>query len=388
MGFPFGTATIQRQIQIAKSLIQADFRVIVINKRSAHSKSISKREKILFHGLHEGVEYIYSSLITYKPTNFFLRNAFKFIGIINEFFIILYYRLFKNAKYLLYRANELGSSKYYYFISKMFKLKIVYDYVEFYDSLGNRNKKNLKDLDKSFDYEFHKYTDKVIVISDFLENHVKNIAPAKPIIKIPPTIDFSYFDSITNKIKGNPFFLFCGSANYEDIIMYIIKAFIKSNAIPNNYELKLIINGSPNQLDQLDQYIKKIKLEKNIEIMSGLSYFDLVSYYKSAKALLIPIGSSIQDQARFPFKICEYTASKRPIITSNSGAVMEFFEHNVNAYIAKTDIIEDFAANLNSVIEKPKYADEIGLNGYKLGKKIFNFQTYSKNLNLFITNEN
>ncbi len=387
-GFPFGSATIQRQIQLAKSFQLSDFKVIVINNRSPHSSSTSKKEKILRHGFYQGIEYLYCSLIPYKPVNFFLRNIIKQLGIFIEFFTILYYRLFKNTKYIFYRTNVLSSLKYYYFISNIFRMELVYDYVEFYDSLGKRDKKNIKDLEKSFDYNFYKYADKLVVISDFLENHVKNIAPDMQMIKVPPIIDFLYFDSINAKVQKPLYFLYCGSASYSDIIKFIIKAFVNSNSIENNYKLRLVINGNSNQLNSLNKYLIENKYEKSIEILFELSYFDLVSYYKSASALLIPISNNIQDQARFPFKICEYTASKRPIITSDSGVIKEFFENKANAFIAKTDDTEDFTNMLNLVVEQPELADKIGEKGYELGKNVFNYKSYSEIVSNLILKSN
>ena len=205
-------------------------------------------------------------------------------------------------------------------------------------------------------------------------------------IKIPPIIDFSYFDETNPKNVSAPYFLFCGSSNYDDIVKFIIEVFIKSKAKQSNYKLKLIINGSLDQLKELHKYIKDYRLENDIEILSKLPYFELISIYKSAEALLIPLTNNLQDRARFPFKICEYTASGRPIITSNSSSIHLLFEDNINAFIAESDSTDDFANKLNLVISQPSLADSIGVNGYKLGKRIFNYKTYTKSLTKLIEN--
>jgi len=222
------------------------------------------------------------------------------------------------------------------------------------------------------------------LIIHFLENHLKKINANKPTIKIPPIIDFSYFDGVDPKKVTTPFFLFCGSAAYEDIIKFIIEVYINSNAKLKNYELKLVINGTLDQLEKLNQFINENRCHENVEILSNLSYLDLVNLYKSAWALLIPIGNNIQDQARFPFKICEYTASKRPIITSDSGAIKEYFDDGLNAFIAKTDSLDDFTRKLNLVMDQKKLSNRVGLNGYRLGKMLFNYKTYSDDLKNFI----
>lgn len=384
VGFPHGSAIVQRQIQLANSIMEYGINCVVLNKRSNHSKFISRKENISISGSYYGIKYFYSSLIAYKHSNFIIRNLFKTIGRIIEIFSIVYYRLFKNAKYILLRTNKLNNLKFYYFFSKMFNMKLIYDYVEYYDSIGKRNSTDLSSLANGFDNNFYKYLDKLIVISDFLGKHVEKISPRKKFIKIPPTIDLSLFDSV--EVKMSKSFVFCGSAGYMDIIVFIIEAFKNSIAIDQNYGLKLIVNGSNEERDNIRKFIIDQNLNSYIELTSNLSYSDLIKNYKSATALLIPLNDNYQDQARFPFKICEYLASNRPIITSNTGAIKEYFTDNIDTIIAKTDDIDDFSSKLNFVIENPIKVELIGANGYKLGKRIFNYKSYSKSLGDFISN--
>ena len=123
-----------------------------------------------------------------------------------------------------------------------------------------------------------------------------------------------------------------------------------------------------------------ISEDKTIKILSDLSYEDLIGYYKNAKALLIPLQDNLQDKARFPFKIGEYTAAGRPIITSDSGAIVEYFEDGKNALLAKTGDINDFSAKLNFILENPDKAEQIGLNGHALGQQRFNYKSYTSTL--------
>jgi len=120
---------------------------------------------------------------------------------------------------------------------------------------------------------------------------------------------------------------------------------------------------------------------------SPSSYDDLIGYYKNARALLIPLQENLQDKARFPFKISEYTAAARPIITSDSGAVVEFFKDGENALLAKTGRISDFSAKLNFILENPQKAEQIGMNGYALGQNYFNYKSYRSTLLKLILNQ-
>lgn len=383
IGFPFGSATVQRQLQLAKSLNEAGFHVIVINRRSPHAKEITKRENILKNGFFEGIEYYYSSILQYRSSNFLIRNIVKLSGTLFEPLYLLYFFLFKKVKYILYRSNSINNSKFYYYYSKIFNVEVIYDYVELYDSLRSQEKKTKSVFNISFDNHFFKYTDKIIVISDYLLNHLVNRNINLPIIKIPPTIDFSYFDNLIVKTINPPFLLFCGNAAYSDITRFIINSYSESKARKNGYCLKLVLNGDNKEIESLKKYIIDNELKELIHIKTKISYIELISYYMQATALLIPLSSIIQDQARFPFKISEYTASKTPIITTNTGAVKEYFTNKENALIAEVNEIQDFIKKIDFIFDFPEKANEIGLKGYELGKVKFNYKSYSKPLQDF-----
>jgi len=388
-GFPFGSAMIQRQIQISKLFLDIGFKVNVLNRRGAHSKSITQREKIKKSGKYQGIEYIYCSLIPYKSTNFFIRNSAKFLGYISEFLFIFYYVLFKDTKYFFSNCISLSQLKYYSFLSKLLKTELIYDYVEYMDSVSDRDQMEIEDASYSFDRNFYKYTDKIVVISNFLKNHLDNLQYKNPILKIPPIIDFSFFEGVDPKKNIEfPYLLFCGSAAYFDIIIFVIRAFTSSKADHVGYKLKLVLNGSLDQLLRVKKYIDPLGNKENIVILSKLTYNDLIGYYKSSVALLIPISNNLQDRARFPFKLCEYTAAKRPIITSDMGAITEYFENNVNALISKSGDIESFASKINLILEKHDLANKIGAKGYELGKDVFNYRAYTEDFKLFIDKKN
>ena len=137
---------IQRQIQISKLFLEIGLRVIVLNRRGVHSKFITKREEIKIHGYYQDIEYFYCSILSFKSNFFFIRNLAKLIGFFNEFFIILYYIIFKNAKYIFSNTINLKQLKYYYYICRLFNVELIYDYVEFVGSLGDRSIKKTNNI--------------------------------------------------------------------------------------------------------------------------------------------------------------------------------------------------------------------------------------------------
>jgi glycosyltransferase involved in cell wall biosynthesis len=321
-GFPYGSAIVYRMLQIATILNNIGYKTLVINRRGLHNKEYSIREGIKVYGKFKDISYIHTSLNSYRPNNYIVRNIFKAFGFVIEFLIIIYQRIFCNSKLMVCNSTDLTTLRYYFYLSRLFRLKFVYDYVEFVDSLNNRDANSISELKLKFDNNINKYADFHIVISKYLDVYLSELdGKAKKII-IPPTQNFNFFDNIQKLSSNQKYFMYCGGIGYINAIKFLINAYSKSSATENDIMLYLVISGGDSKtMKQLQREIDELSCCKNIFILSQLPYDLLISYYKSSEALLLPLRNTIQDMARFPFKICEYLASKRPIITSNVGVV-------------------------------------------------------------------
>ena len=381
--FPFGSAVAQRQLQLARVILEAGYSVVVLNRRGTHSKTIVKREGILKYGEVDGIYYMFCTLIPFKPVNFVIRNLLKPFGYVIEFCFIFYSKLFRNLKFIFNNSIELNQLRYYNLLARLFRIELVYDYVEFVSSLGNRDS-NVKVINsRSFDFQFSKYVDKVIVISTFLENHLNSIDPKIESIKIPPITDFSYFDHVPYEEMKRPYFLFCGSVAYNDIILFVIDSFKKVSQQITDVDLKLILNGSPKELGLINNYIEDNNLKDRVFIFSKIPYTELIKFYKNALALLIPIKNNDQDRARFPFKIAEYVASMTPLITTDVPLINEIFEDGYSAYIAKVDDSIDFSKRMQEVKNRTTDSVVIGKRAYTIGLKIFHYKAYIEPIKIF-----
>lgn len=382
-GFPFGSAEVQRQLQVAKAILDDDTRVLVINKKGIHTRSILNKENIKWSGTFEGIDYLYTSGTALYPPNFIIRNFLKFIGSLNELVTILYQAATGKLACIIICTSSLRRLQYLWFLTRITKTKLVYDYVEYFSSLEDRSLKD-PSTKKSFDTLFFNYTDALIIISTYLAQHVNSLRANKPYVIVPPIIDFEKFDKINNKPDEPDYFLYCGSVQYADVILFIIDAYRKSMGAKQGVALILVVSGPA-------EIIAKFKLltkpDKTIKICSGLSYEDLIGYYKNARALLIPLQNNLQDKARFPFKISEYTAAARPIISSDSGAVIDYFKDGESALLAKTGDLEDFTSKLNYVIEHREEVEQIAQNSHALGQRYFNYKSYSTILKDFLFND-
>jgi glycosyltransferase involved in cell wall biosynthesis len=238
--------------------------------------------------------------------------------------------------------------------------------------------------DKIYDKYVFKFVDGIITISESLVNHIQQKAPKKKYIKIPPLVNFDNYNSKSTNKKEN-YFLFCGSLAYIDVVEFIIKSY-NCIDILHNYKLYLVVNGNTEILSQLTENIILNKFDNKIKIYSGLAYNELVDLYINSDALLIPLRETPQDTSRFPQKIAEYCASRKPIITTNIGEIKFYFD-NSSAILAEKYDTNEFAVKMKYVIENDEQCRIIAENAFNLGLKYFDYRSYIKQFDVFLRNQ-
>jgi len=267
---------------------------------------------------------------------------------------------------------------HYYIISKIIRAKIVYQYVEVRSS-QNRNGMYHKINGFLCDRFGYKFFDGVISISTYIDNMVKTLSPVLPTIKVPPICNIGYYDVFKPLSIKEPYIMFCGSSDYLEVINLIIDSY-RLSEISKKHKLILVLSGSEKSKNQVKTYANG-----DAEIKSALQYKDLITLYLGASALLIPLRNTIQDVARVPNKICEYTACKGLIITTNNGEIPYFFKDEKNALIAKDFSVEEISKKLNLVLKmNNQEIFQMKEEAYQVCKSFFDISVYSDSLDKFL----
>ncbi|MBN2521208.1 MAG: glycosyltransferase [Bacteroidales bacterium] len=373
-GFPYGMATIQRQLLIAKALTNIqDSSCKVLCRYGVNPKTNNSKR----HGIYEEIEYNYAAPLAYSHNNFTIRTLNKIVGSFNEFFFFLKLRKKNENNVLLSVRTSFIRTIYYKVISIIFGYKYIVDINE---SLSDN--KNTSFIQKTNNILYDKYSSMfcngIIVISEFLLNHYKEINKKIRIIKIPVICDINKIDNIPTITNSIPYLLYCSSATYFESIKFVVDSFEIINNI--NINLFLIISGSNTQMERVKNLIFNSSKKENIILKSNLSYNNLIGHYKGAKALLIPLPETIQHQARFPHKMAEYAASKVPIISNKWGESINYFNNESLFYCEKYNVNE-FAQMINNVVtNSDSYNDMIKENAYSIAKKHFDYLSISEKL--------
>lgn len=239
-----------------------------------------------------------------------------------------------------------------------------------------KGEKKLKFLSHCiFAKTFGWFSDGILPISEYIIKKIEHFK--KPYFKLPIMADF---EEVFEPIKSNEkSFVYCASVYYTRIINMIISAYENYQIAGGNIKLTLVLNGPENYKQEIADSIKQKGLTDFITIKSKLPYKELLNEYYNAMALIIPLDPNYeQDEARFSQKIAEYLSSKSPIITNNVGEIKYYFNDDE---IIKCEYSEEgFAKAFQWVDKNTENAKSIGINGYKRGKKEFDYKYLGKGM--------
>lgn len=378
-GFPFGAAAINKCIAVYTSLIPYNIHTLAICNRTMHRRDIPFT--LLKEGNIDGIDYQYTTPSPYKSDSFFGRRISNVVGRVGEFFLLWKLCLQGKIDVLFFYPNgSFIELVYYRFFSMLFRFPIVTHYVEFRSVFLSRRRLDMRIQDWLFDNYFMRFTDGILPISEFLIDHLKARKSKVPFLKVPPMVDFDVFHQPKNTTEK--YFLYVVSAAYLADIRFITAAF---DLLQNShYKLHLVVHGTPVEMDAVRSMVRALKNHQGVSIFTKLEFTALINQYCNASALLIPLTNSVQDSARFPQKIAEYTASASPIIGTRFGEIGYYFKNKENAFIADDYDVEEFALLMKFVSENEHLAEVVGANGYETGLRNFSTEACGERIAQFV----
>jgi glycosyltransferase involved in cell wall biosynthesis len=378
-GFPEGNAATQRIRFTFKAVKQAGFTPIIVNKQSIHLNVGYKKNTNRFDGLI----FLDTSPLLTRPSAFIKRNINKIQGLVGE--LMFLYKRRKKIKSAIFYTEYFSELVYYRILSKLFGFSLVIQYVEYRSSIANRNSFITKINDKLFDNYCHKFCDGVIVISEFLKDKIRQKDNRLPMIKIPAICDFQDFEIIDAAKLDFKYFLYCGTIAYLPVIYFVLDFFekAKDQKLYTGKLMCVIGGGNIENFNVIEKRINESKYKQDIVLYKNLPYKDIIPLYKAADLLLIPLRNNIQDIARFPHKVSEYTASRRPLISSKIGELNHYFVDNESALLASEYDIDMYVERLRQMRDNNISFDEIGRKGYEVGYNNFHYESNTEAIKIF-----
>jgi glycosyltransferase involved in cell wall biosynthesis len=383
IGLPVGYAPSTRTINIALALSD-DSRnkvSILLLKPSEYAKEI-KNSKI--KGDVHDIPFEYTCGSTVHSINWFGRRFQSLIGTVNAAKNIIKHR--KSTFSVILYSRNIEVIIFLSMICRAIGIKTVLELCEWPETQPKQSRFTQLRKKLFCNYSLN-FVDGVIYISQYIKVKVEEYEITKkrniPKFHLPILCDAAEYDKNTTETLSNPFFLYCGNFSYQSLIFKTLESF--ALVLKEKPEYKMVLVGSSdNELhrNSVFEKVQQLGLSSQIELPGFVDREKLITLYKTAHALLLPLEDDAQSNARFPTKLSEYLLSGRPVVVSNVGEIPNHLTDNVSAFITKDSSVENFANRVVDAVENPIKAGLVGEAGRNVALVDFNYKTYS---NKFIT---
>ena len=235
-----------------------------------------------------------------------------------------------------------------------------------------------------------KNIDYLISNSTFTEKKTLRIYPVLNHKVISPGVDINRFypqkkipnlRKILNISESDIFILAIGKFIPRKGFEYLIKAF---NIIVNQRKItniKLRIGGRGPLKKKYETMIKKYALNDCISFLGYIKDEEIPSYFTEADIFVLPsIVDDRGDTEGLGVVLIEALACRTPCIASNVGGIMDVLNDGINGFLVKQKNDVDLAEKVLKLANNKELRIEMGKNGYKFVKKIFNWNSISKKI--------
>jgi len=287
---------------------------------------------------------------------------------------------------VIHSQTEFGIGTFSRIIAKKYNLPIVHTYHTLYEDYvyyvthGHFDKLGKKIAIGITKYFCDKKCDELIVPTDKIKELFLNKYNIKRNINVIPTgIDTTKFeinDSIEKNItsfkekyhlKETDFIIgSVGRIAKEksfDKLINTMKTLIKIND-----SFKLMIVGSGPELENLQELVKKLKLENNIIFTGKVVYDSIPSFYN-----LFDVMTSFSTTETQGLTIIEALAASTPVICINDDSFKEMIQDKYNGYLFNTN--EEFIEQISNLKQDKELYMSMSANAknsiYKYSKEVF-----------------
>jgi len=267
--------------------------------------------------------------------------------------------------------------------------RVVYDIVEdedaaakisssFYHRVRNRfNRLTIKRITR--------LADGIIIISSHLEAKFKKLTKEEiPVYLRPISVDLDQFPQLVQTHHKPVTLFYAGSFGVKDGVENLIDAFNILASSRADLRLILIGKGSPERMRVILDKIESSPVQDQIDYKGYLSDQE---YYRILNAIDIPCMTridSVYAHAGFPFKLGEFLASGKPVITSAVGDVGKLLTDRVDAILVKPDSVEELASAVCYLLDHPENARRIGMAGRQRAIQQFDHKVQGQSLYNFL----
>ncbi|MFH8080753.1 MAG: glycosyltransferase [Candidatus Aenigmatarchaeota archaeon] len=176
------------------------------------------------------------------------------------------------------------------------------------------------------------------------------------------------------KFTGN--ILYAGRLSKEKGVDQLIKAL---DIVRKKFsKIKLIIAGDGKERKNLENLVKILSLEKNVEFLGWVDRESLKKIYENVDFAVLP---SVW-QEPFGLTGLEAMSYGRPVIAFDVGGISEYVENKKNGFLVKVYDVKSLAEKITILLENEKMLEKFSKNSIKTSKK-FSDEIFFKKIKNF-----
>jgi glycosyltransferase involved in cell wall biosynthesis len=158
-----------------------------------------------------------------------------------------------------------------------------------------------------------------------------------------------------------PIILYIGRLDKEKKVDVLIQSL---QYIKKTQPFHLILEGKGQQMEELQEQVKKLGLQKNISFIGYVDEYELPILYAISTVFVMPSTAELQSLVTM-----EAMALGRPVIGARAGALPYLIKPNQNGFLFEPDDPKDLAEKLQQILEDPKLQKKMGEESLKLIKE-------------------
>ena len=391
IGFPNGSAPTGRVTAYARGLIEQGAGVLVLCIGTTEVPEVGILNTQV-KGKAAGIDFEYASGTTIRGRTFLGRRWLPVRGAWVAALRIVALKRKEGVEAVLLFPDRFFSSFWFWLVTRLSGTPYLLERNEhpFYGA----EQKGWRGLwAYSYLHTVYRLFDGVIVISDFLEKHMKQYMNRNArMVRIPILVnadDFSPTACGTSPLKP-PYVAYCGFLNEtKDGVMTLMKSFAMiQHEFP---ELTLALIGDSyvkSQVPLFRSFAEELGIKDRVVFTGTVARKDLPPYLCGATLLALARPSSLQADAGFPSKVGEYLATGKPVVLTRTGELHLYLEDGKSAYFVAPNDHVAFADRLRQALADPDEAEQVGRRGLEVAQKYFDYRSNGKRLFEFIQSLN
>jgi alpha-maltose-1-phosphate synthase len=156
--------------------------------------------------------------------------------------------------------------------------------------------------------------------------------------------------------------LFVGRLVPEKGIFKLLIAFSMLLKKVENVELLIVGSGSPNNLLQIRQLVKNLKISGKVKFLGKIEYSNMPQIHNLADVFCLPSIPTKNWAEQFGYSMVEAMACGKPVISTYSGSIPEIVKDHVTGILVQPEDPHELASAIEELIINERERENLGKN--------------------------